>query len=104
MSEEKLNKNKSILQLINHLENKFGFDQFIINDFWDADLCAIGISDPQKESLVYISTFSKKEGQYYISIENINNPKVPISITDNIEINELEIMISKHLNLKRFNP
>ena len=64
-------KDKGITRLIDYLDKRFGLGKFIINDFWDADLCAIGLSDPQKEVLVYISTYGKMEGQYFISIEDI---------------------------------
>jgi hypothetical protein len=97
---ERLNKDKSIIQLIDHLENRFGYDKIIINDFWDADLCAIGLSDPHKKSLIYISTYGKREGQYFISIENIDDPTISNNKSENAEMKELEMKIAKHLKLK----
>ena len=94
----KLNKDKSIIHLVEHLESRFGLNKIIINDFWEGDLCAIGISDSQKNHLIYISTFNKKDGNYFISIEDINYPTILIEEFDNIEINKLETIISKYLN------
>lgn len=100
MNREKLNKDKSIIHLIDHLENRFGVGTFIINDFWDADLCAIGLSDLHKEALIYISTYGKRDGQYYISIEDIDNPTFSNSQLVNVEIKEIEKRIAKYLKLK----
>ncbi|WP_339787163.1 MAG: hypothetical protein ACMVP2_05485 [Imperialibacter sp.] len=100
MDKEILRKDRSIIQLIDHLEKRFGLGEFTINDFWEADLCAIGISDPQKEVLIYISTYGKREGQYFISIENIDDPTISTSKTEDVEIRDLEIKIAEHLRLK----
>jgi hypothetical protein len=100
MARTKLNKDKSIIHLIDHLDSRFGFDKFIINDFWNADLCAIGLSDPQKAALIYISTYNRKDGLYFVSIEDIKDPTVSTEKSENVEIEELEIIISKHLKLK----
>lgn len=100
MNREKLNKDKSIIQLIHHLENRFGFGKFIINDFWDGDLCAIGLSDPHKKALIYISTYAKREGQYYISVEDIDNPALSNIKSENAEIKELEIIIAEYLKFE----
>jgi len=97
---DKLNKDKNIIQLIDHLENRFGLSKFIINDFWDADLCAIGLSDPQKKVLIYISTYGKRQGQYFISIEDIYTPTISNNKPQNVQFKELEIIIASHLKLK----
>ncbi|OJJ14555.1 hypothetical protein BKI52_42545 [marine bacterium AO1-C] len=49
----KLNKHRSIINLIAKLEKMLN-DHFEICDYWEADLCAIGIKTNNK--LVYIST------------------------------------------------
>lgn len=95
-----MNKDKSIIQLIAHLENRFGLGKFVINDYWDADLCAIGLSDPQKKFLIYISTCGKKKGQYYISIEDIDDPTISNIKSENMEIKDLEIEIANHLKIE----
>jgi hypothetical protein len=100
MTRPKLYKDKKIIHLIEHLDRRFGVDNFIINDFWDADLCAIGLSDPLKEALIYISTYDRKDGLYFVSIEDINDPKVSTEKSENIEVEELEIIIAKHLKIK----
>ena len=58
-----LNKDKSILQLLDLL----GLEErgWAVNDHWEADLCAIGItSTSSKGRLVYVSTFDKPEGKF----------------------------------------
>jgi len=100
MNRPKLNKDKTIIHLIEHLGSKFGYDKIIINDFWDADLCAIGFSDPQKEALVYISAYNRKEGQYFFTCEDVNDPTISTDKSEDIDIDELEIKIAKHLKIK----
>ena len=98
MDRLKLNKDLSILNLLLYLGNRFGVDKFIINDYWDADLCSIGLSDPQKKVIIYISTYNKKKGQYYISIENNDDSSILIEESDNIGVTELEARFGKHIN------
>ncbi len=100
MNREKLNKDKSILHLIDHLENRFGFGKFIINDLWDTDLCAIGLSDLQKKALIYISTYGKRNGRYFISIEDIDDPTISNDRSENVEIKEIEIKIVRLLKIE----
>ena len=100
MNIEKLNKDKSIIHLIAHLKSRFGLEKFVLNDFWDADLFAIGISDPQKEILIYISTYGKKKGEYFISIEDIDNPTSPIDLSEKVKMKKLEMKIAKYLKIE----
>lgn len=99
MDSSNLNKCKSIIDLIDHLQSRFGEDSFIINDFWDADLCVIGVSDPQKEALIYISTYDEEESKYYISIEDVNDPTVSTGEFEQVEMKELELIIAAYLKI-----
>lgn len=96
----KLEKDNSIIFLVKNLEERIGLGKFIINDFWDADLCAIGLSDPKKEALLYVSTHNRKSGLYYLSVENINEPGGPTMEFENIDISELESIVREHLKLE----
>jgi len=49
-----MNKDKTILKLIERLKRIVDFNLIKIVDYWDGDLCAIGLRKTNK--LVYIST------------------------------------------------
>jgi hypothetical protein len=61
-----LNKDQSILQLIIHLKERFGSTSFMIEDNWEADLCAIGIADLKSRYLLYISSYGKPSDSFYL--------------------------------------
>ena len=57
----KIKKDESIVALLDEL----GLEQrdWSIRDYWEADLCAIGIvSNSTPQNLVYISTYDKAAG------------------------------------------
>lgn len=51
-----MEKDKSILLIIEKIKSVVDFHLIQIVDYWDADLCAIGLKKGNK--LVYISTFN----------------------------------------------
>ena len=94
-------KDESILKLLAILE----LDQrdWSIVDYWEADLCAIGIASNQKLGrLVYISTFNKKPGQYDYECEVLRELDAESYETvrsgTNVDINELLAIMEKHLS------
>jgi len=97
-------KDKSIVSVVNHLSDKFGKESFVINDFWDADLCAIGLIDKKKKYLFYISTFLKKSGVYFVSCENIliaDRREHGVSGNyRNIDIKKLDYLFIKHMGVE----
>lgn len=72
---DSLIKHKDIITLLSKLNELF--PNFIVNDFWEGDLCAVGISDFDKNTLIYISSFQKQRGKYYVEIEDISTNKNP---------------------------
>lgn len=54
-------KNITIKNIVQHLQNKFGVDNIIVKDYWEADNCAIGLTDKTCELIVYISTWQKSK-------------------------------------------
>ncbi len=54
-----MQKDITIINLIETLRSTFDFESIEIVDHWEADLCAIGIK--RDERLVYISTYSHLE-------------------------------------------
>jgi hypothetical protein len=51
-----MEKDKTILDLLKRLRSVINFDLLQIVDYWEADLCAIGIKRGKK--LIYISTYN----------------------------------------------
>jgi hypothetical protein len=67
-------KDSSILKLIERLKLVINFTQLEVIDYWDADLCAIGLKKGNR--LVYISTFNyieKNESGYDFDLEIIHD-------------------------------
>lgn len=54
-----MEKDKTIIRLIERLKLTFNFSTIQIVDYWEADLCAIGLK--KKRKLVYISTYNYTE-------------------------------------------
>lgn len=84
-------KHISILNFIEKLKLEVNFNLFTIVDYWDGDLCAIGLMKDKK--LIYISTFNylkSEEPMYYFELElidesdihNINVVKVGEAISE----------------------
>ena len=48
-------KNKTIQDIVDIINQIFGYDYFSVVDFWDADNCAIGLK--RDEKLIYISNW-----------------------------------------------
>ncbi|HYF03405.1 MAG TPA: hypothetical protein VEC36_08510 [Patescibacteria group bacterium] len=98
----KLAKDKTILQLITHLEQKFGKESFVIEDYWDSDLCAIGLSNSQYKFLMYVSSSFKRNGIFHVEIEEIikrgeYNFETPPIVFENIKVTELEEVFKKYI-------
>jgi hypothetical protein len=97
------NKNKRIIDIVAYFQNKYGATNIIVNDHWDADLEAIGLTDKTGQFLAYISTFDRNDNYYYLSLENppIDNesPYSPAGDFENIHLDELENLVTRHLKL-----
>lgn len=97
-----MQKDDSILYLLRELDVLFGPGNIIIKDFWEADLCAIGISSAHSKKLIYISTYSKDPGNYYINVESdMNMPGKSEIVIDNADISFLSDLISRHFGLEK---
>lgn len=71
-----IEKDKTIIDLLDRLKLMINFDLLEIVDYWEADLCAIGIKRGDK--LVYISAYNfvdKKTVRYDYDLELIGNLK-----------------------------
>ena len=99
-------KDASIIEAIAELRRRLGKDAFVINDHWDADLCATGLASPREpDRLVYISTCGKAPGRYDLSLElppapGDELPYTPVGEAADIDIAELTRVVRTHLQVE----
>lgn len=58
-----MEKDTTILELLDRLKSVLDFDLVEIVDYWDADLCAVGLKTGNR--LIYINTFNSNETYDY---------------------------------------
>lgn len=99
MDSRLLDKDKPLKRAIEQILDKYG-DQILIKDFWDADLCAIGLCDKTEKYLIFISTFGLPVDRFNIVLEvltdNKENPNIVGEFND-IPFDKLEVILKKHL-------
>jgi hypothetical protein len=90
-----MKKDQTIIDLINKLNMLPNFNLVEVVDYWDGDLCAIGIK--KGDRLVYISTFNSNGKYDYdlelldeIVIDNINVIKEGRGVTEEMLFNEIK--------------
>ena len=67
-----MEKDATVLELLDRLRSVLDFDLVEIVDYWDADLCAIGLKTGNR--LVYINTFnSDATYDYYLELLDPHN-------------------------------
>lgn len=97
-----MKKSERIISLLNQLRSALGENSFVIADYWDADLNAIGITSPSnKYNLVYINVFGKKSGKFDVQLEskpenNSSIPYKPAGEFENQSFDQLVNIIRKH--------
>ena len=96
-------KTKQIKSLTIHLLQKYGENNIVITDYWDADNMAIGLADKSKQYTVYISDYGKSENCFFVSLENPPEseelPYSPGENFDNQTLEEVENIVVKHLRV-----
>ena len=97
----KINKDLSIVELLDRLElHKRGW---CIRDYWEADLCAIGISNSlSSDRLAYVSTYELKAGRYNCECERRNRHS-PLGYDtvfegQDLSFDELVAILARHLH------
>ena len=96
----KTEKDQSILELLDQL--KLQERGWCIRDYWEADLCAIGISSSQSsECLAYISTFAFKPGRYSCECEKSSGQSSlgyeTVYEGHDLTLEELLVVLEQHL-------
>ncbi len=100
-----LQKDKSLIEVLNKLFHRYGESNFYLTDFWDADLCAIGIKNSiESEYLIYISTYRIKKNRYFVEVED-SNKEVVLNGYKNGELRELNFeelskIVSEYLHIQ----
>lgn len=99
-----IKKDESIILVVNHLQNKFGGSKILVKDYWDADLCAIGITNREGNCLIYISTFAKEPNYYYVSLEQVHAHRHKANTSqkefDNLSLSDLESLVQNYFDSK----
>jgi hypothetical protein len=94
----------SLKRIIGRLRQTLGTEAFDIVDHWDGDLCAVGIARRDDHGLlVYISTYNKKDDQYFVSLElPSSETKMPYDSAgtfENVDFDRLESIVRQHLKI-----
>ena len=95
------NKDRQIIRIVDYLLHKYN-KKIIIKDFWDADLCSVGVCDKDERFLIYISTFELPINRFNIVLENLlDNEDNPVNAGEfnDITIDELEKKVIEHLKI-----
>jgi hypothetical protein len=99
MNSKLLKKDKDLRRIVDLLMNKYS-DRILIKDFWNTDLCAIGLCDKSEKHLIYISTFGLPIDRFNIVLENLSandeNTMIVGEFND-ITFDKLENILKKHL-------
>lgn len=70
LKNKSLDKSKRIVEIVKFLQDKYGDTNIVIEDHWKDDKNAIGLTDKSGRYLVYISTVSDKDDDYYVALES----------------------------------
>lgn len=98
-----MEKDKTILELIERLKLIINFNLLEIVDYWEADLCAIALKRENK--LVYISTFNyiENKGMNYDfdleiidvnHIEKLNVVRTGRNVTEDQLVDEIKLFLA----------
>lgn len=102
-----LQKDQSIVRILDGLRVRLSPQAFDIVDHWEADLCAVGIARPDNHSvLVYISTNGEGDERCSVSLELPPQPgsNIPYTAAGDhaaASLNELAEIIWRHFEYDR---
>lgn len=98
-------KDKRIHHLIEHLQRTWGPASFLVQDYWEADQCAIGLTDQTRQFLVYVSTLHMHHSKIYVALEILseatNHIYTPMGDYTVTSLGQLEEIVRRHLKIAR---
>ena len=100
-----LDKDPAILAALDHLRSTLGPEAFVLADYWEGDLCAVGIASPRDPGvLAYISCFGEPPGRFWYELELPPPPgdEFPYQVAgtgSGLSIEELAAVVGGHLDL-----
>ena len=102
-----LQKDQSVIRLLDGLRARLGTRAFDVVDHWEADFCAIGIARPDNHGvLIYISTTAEEGDRCSVSLELPPQPGSDIPYTaagdhEAASIDELVEIVRRHFDYGR---
>ncbi len=103
----KLQKDESVIRLLDRLRSRLGAGAFDVVDYWEADLCAVGIARPDSHGvLVYVCTYGRTDDRYFVSLElpapaGSDMPYAAAGEQDAASFEELLEIIQRHFDNDR---
>lgn len=86
-----------------HLLKKYGSEDIVVTDYWDADNTAIGLADKTKKYTAYITDNGRTDNMFFVSLENPPTtgdfPYTPGGDFDNLSAEKVEEILIKHLKI-----
>lgn len=98
-----LDKDRTIVTVLDRLWSRLGPYAFVVADHWEADLCAVGIASPRNTGvLVYISTYAEPTGCFGYELELPRPPgdDMPYQVAgrgSGVSFEELAAIVAGHL-------
>ena len=94
----KIEKDNDLLNLLSMINSEINSEDLIIKDFWEMDLCAVGLSNIKNKKLVYLSVYNSPKIIEY-SLEYDYEQLDSMSEIRSCNKEELLQIIKNHLEL-----
>ena len=97
-----LKKDDQVKRIVSKLKKRFS-DKIVIKDYWEADLCAIGLADTDDKYLFYLSTYGLPNQRMDLILEDLENDIEQIKIIGeykNISLSKLENILTDYIRIE----
>lgn len=102
---KELDKDPAVVDVVQRLIARSGATNVRVNDHWEADRCAVGLSRPGEDRpLVYITTWRMPPGTYCVELEAPAPPEsqassVVVERHERVPFEELFALVSRFLRI-----